>query len=125
MNKNLKKGIELIKQVENSAAISYLKKALESDPQNPEIYRHLGLASFNLGQYEKALSYWTKAVELAPTNHQTLWNLGNLHEMEKRFDKAFEAYQQAATVAEKSSDLKKAKRYKEWAAKVKQSENEI
>lgn len=120
MNKNLEKGIKLIKQVENSIAITYLKKALGEDPQNPEIYRHLGLASFNLGQYEKALSYWTKAVELDPTNHQTLWNIGNLHEIEQRYEKAFQAYHQAATIAEKCSDLKKAKRYKEWAAKVKQ-----
>lgn len=56
MDKNLEKGIELIRQVENTAAISFLEKALNNDPQNPEIYRHLGLAYFN--SFLKVLIGW-------------------------------------------------------------------
>ena len=119
MNKNLEKGIELIKQVENSAAITFLKKALKKDLQNPEIFRHLGLAYFNLGDYEEALILWKKAIELDPKHHQTLWNLGNLHEIEQRNGEAFKAYNQAAAVAKESSNPEKAKRYREWAARVK------
>lgn len=119
MNTNLEKGIELIRQVENSAAITFLKRELEKDPQNPEIFRHLGLAFFNLGDYGEALILWKKAIELDPTHHQTLWNLGNLHEIEHRNDEAFKAYNQAADVAKESSNPAKAKRYREWAARVK------
>ncbi len=119
MDRNLEKGIELIKQVENSAAVTFLLKALKDDPQNPEIFQHLGLAFFNLGQYDDALSHWKKAAKLDPTHHQTLWNLGNLHEIEQRYDKAFKAYSQAAEVAEKGFHPKKAKRYYEWAARLK------
>ncbi|MHA2244122.1 MAG: tetratricopeptide repeat protein [Candidatus Hodarchaeales archaeon] len=119
MNKNLEKGIVLIKQVENSAAIPFLKKALEKDHQNPEISRHLGLAYFNLGDYVEALVFWKKAIELDPNHHQTLWNLGNLHEIEQRNDEAFKAYNQAAAVAKESSNPEKATRYREWAARVK------
>lgn len=116
---NLEKGKELIKQVENSAAIPFLQEALKDDPQNPEIFRHLGLAHFNLGSYEDALLNWEKAIDLDPTHHQTFWNVGHLHEIEQRYSDAFEAYRQAAVIAEEVSDLKKANRYKEWAARIK------
>lgn len=119
MDKNLEQGIELIKQVENEAAISFLKKALEKDPQNSEIFCHLGLAHFNLGNYKEALINWEKAIELDPSHHQTYWNLGHLHEIEQRYRDAFKAYSQAAVIAEETSDSKKAKRYRDWAARVK------
>ncbi|MFW9906466.1 MAG: tetratricopeptide repeat protein [Candidatus Thorarchaeota archaeon] len=120
MDKDLEKGIELIRQVENSAAIPFLKKALKRDPHKAEIFRHLGLAFFNLGNYEEALLNWEKAIEQDPTHHQTFWNIGHLHEIEQRYDDAFKAYTQAAILAEKASDPKKAQRYEEWAARIKQ-----
>ncbi|MFX1508181.1 MAG: tetratricopeptide repeat protein [Promethearchaeota archaeon] len=120
MNKDLERGIELIRQVENSAAIPFLKKALEQDPHNAEILRHLGLAYFNLGNYDDALFNWEKAIEQDPTHHQTFWNIGHLHEIEQRYDDAFKVYTQAAVLAEEASDSKKALRYKEWAARIKQ-----
>lgn len=119
MDSDLEKGIELIRQVENTAAIPFLERALNKQPQNPEILRHLGLAYFNLGNYTDALLNWEKAIELDPTHHQTFWNVGHLHEIEERYSDAFKAYSQAAVLAEKTSDSKKANRYKEWAIRVK------
>lgn len=119
MDKNLKRGIELIRQVDNTAAVLFLRKALKKDSQNPEILRHLGLAYFNLGDYEEALINWKKAIDLDPTHHPTLWNIGNLNEIEQRYDEAFQVYSQAAAVAEECSNPEKAKRYREWAARVK------
>ncbi len=119
MDENLEKGIKLIQEVENEAAVPFLRKALKNEPKNPEIFRLLGLAYFNLGQYNEALSHWTKSIKLDPSHHQTLWNIGNLHEIEQRFDDAFKAYNQAAVVAEEESNLEKAKRYAEWAKRVK------
>ena len=119
MDKNLEKGKKLIQEVDNEAAVSFLKKALKNEPENAEIYRLLGLAFFNLGQYDEALSHWTKSIKLDPSHHQTLWNIGNLHEIEQRFNDAFKAYNKAAIVAEEESNLVKAKRYSEWAKRVK------
>ncbi|MFX0014328.1 MAG: tetratricopeptide repeat protein [Promethearchaeota archaeon] len=119
MDKNLERGIELIRAVENSAAIPYLQKALKKDPQNPEIFRHLGLAYFNLGNYIKALDNWKKAIEIDPTHHQTHWNLGQLYEIEKRYTDAYESYTQAGIAAEEASDQVKAMRYREWANRAK------
>jgi Flp pilus assembly protein TadD len=119
MESNLKRGIELIRKVENAEAILFFEKALETSPKDPEIHRHLGLAFFNLGNAEKALFHWKQAVELDSTHHQTLWNLGNLYEMKRRYELAFDLYSRAALEAETAGDSKKAIRYVEWAKKVK------
>ncbi|MHA1967199.1 MAG: tetratricopeptide repeat protein [Candidatus Hodarchaeales archaeon] len=118
MNENLKRGIELIKEVENKEAILHLERALKTNPEDAEIYRHLGLAYFNLGDYEHALSQWEHAITLDTAHFRTLWNLAYLHEMEQRFDKAHQLYLKAAKAAEKSGNSEKAKRYNEWAKRV-------
>jgi len=119
MDIDLERGINLIKQADNAAAVSFLLKELKKDPLNPEVFRHLGLAYFNLGNFKEALINWKKAIELDPTHHQTIWNLGNLHEIEQRNNEAFQYYSQAAEIAEEESNPKKAERYREWAKRVK------
>ncbi len=119
MDSNLKRGIELIKQVENQEAIFYFEKALETNPEDPEIHRHIGLAFFNLGNLDKALYHWKRAVQFDSSHHQTLWNLGNLYEIKQKYDLAFYLYSRAAHEAKKAGDSKKAIRYEEWAKKVK------
>ena len=114
MDENLKKGIELIKQVENLEAIKYLEKALETDSVNAEIHRHLGLAFNNLGDVEKAQFHWKKAVDLDSNHHQTLWSLGNLYEGKGNYDQAFELYSRAVRAADAAGDNRKARRYEEW-----------
>jgi len=114
MDNNLKKGIELIKQVENLEAIKYLERALETDSVNAEIHRHLGLAFNNLGDVEKAQFHWKKAVDLDSNHHQTLWSLGNLYEGKGNYDQAFELYSRAVRAADAAGDNRKARRYEEW-----------
>ena len=110
-------GIELIRQVENEKAITVLKKVVETEPQNSEGYRHLGLAYSNIGEYSEALENWNRCLDLDPLNHQTWWNFGQLHESLGDFEQAFHAY----TKAEKTAHdfPAKASRYKEWAKEVK------
>ncbi|MHA2306449.1 MAG: hypothetical protein ACXACU_13780 [Candidatus Hodarchaeales archaeon] len=43
MNENLKRGIELIKEVENKEAILHLERALKTNPEDAEIYRLFGI----------------------------------------------------------------------------------
>ena len=114
MDNNLKKGIELIKQVENLEAIKYLERALETDSVNAEIHRHLGLAFNNLGDVEKAQFHWKKAVDLDSNHHQTLWSLGNLYEAKGNYGQAFDLYSRAARAADAAGDNRKARRYEEW-----------
>ncbi|MFX0185337.1 MAG: tetratricopeptide repeat protein [Candidatus Hodarchaeota archaeon] len=118
MDKNIAKGIKLIKQVENEKAITFLSKALKDDPNNPEIHRHLGIAFTNLGDHTRAVSHLRKAVNLDPAHHQTWWNLGNIYEIENQYNEASQAYQEAANIAAKKNP-EKAKRYLEWVQRVK------
>ncbi|MHA1972758.1 MAG: tetratricopeptide repeat protein [Candidatus Hodarchaeales archaeon] len=115
----LEKAISCIRNAENSEAIEYLNKALELDKKNPEIFRNLGLAAFNLGYYEMAEENWKESLQIDPDHHMTWWCLGNLFEGKDRFYEAFEAYEQAEIVARKQGNEDKAKRYHEWKVKVK------
>ena len=114
----LQRGIALIRDVENEKAITILLKALGIDPKNSEIFQHLGLAYFNIGDYENALKNWTEALNLNPHHHQTWWALGNLYETINQLKKAKEAYQKAVQSAT-TSNPEKAKRYQEWVKRIK------
>ena len=109
-------GIELLKQVENEKAIDIFKNILEKDSRNPEVFRHLGLAYFNIGKYSEALDSWNRCLDLDPSHHQTWWNLGQLHESLGDFESAYHAYSKAEISARK--EPAKALRYKEWALKT-------
>ena len=117
MNNELEIGIKMIKEVNNSEAIVSLQKALNKDPRNPEIHRHLGLAYFNLGHYKEALRHWKTSLELDPTHHQTWWCIGNLYESTNQNSLAFSAYQKAVETS-KVLNIIKAKRYEEWVKRV-------
>ncbi|MHA1975688.1 MAG: tetratricopeptide repeat protein [Candidatus Hodarchaeales archaeon] len=117
MSDQLAFGRELIRGAENEKAIKILKKVVEADPQNPEGYRHLGLAYSNIGEYSKALDSWNRCLDLDPEHHQTWWNLGQLHDSMGDFKNAFHAYTKAETTVRDSPS--KASRYNEWALKAK------
>jgi tetratricopeptide (TPR) repeat protein len=120
----LGKGIQLIRDVENEKAIKILQQVLNEDPHNAEVYRHLGLAFFNLGNYSRAKSHWNRCVELEPQHHQTWWNLGQVNEVLNDFDKAIEAYEKAVLSAEKEFP-EKAIRYREWVKKAQTNRNNL
>jgi tetratricopeptide (TPR) repeat protein len=113
----LSKGIRLIRDVENEKAIKILQQVLDEDPQNAEVFRHLGLAFFNLGDYSKAKTHWKRCVELEPLHHQTWWNLGQIYEVLGNLEDANESYERAASSAGKDFP-QKAARYREWIKKV-------
>ena len=123
LNANLKRGIDFIRDAENSKAIDFLLIALKEDEGNPEIFRNLGLAWYNLGNYEKAQNFWQKALDLDPHNHITWWSLGNLFESQKRYPEAYTAYLRAKKEANSQNNVEKAKRYQEWANRLKDKLN--
>lgn len=118
MNANLRRGIDFIREAENSKAIDSLLVALKEDEDNPEIYRNLGLASYNLGNYEDAQNFWKKALELDPNNHLTWWSLGNLLESQEFYHEAYIAYLRANKEAISQNNINKATRYQEWANRL-------
>ena len=112
----IKKGIQLIHDVENEKAIKFLQEVLKEEPQNAEVYRLLGLAFFNLGKSSEAKTHWKRCVEIEPFHHQTWWNLGQVYEVLGDFKNASDAYEKAALSAEKDFP-EKAISYRKWVKK--------
>lgn len=67
--------------------VEIMKKALSDDPKNTHLLTHLGIASYENGQYEDAKQYWEKAVSIQP-NSLALRNLAFLSASEGDFDSA-------------------------------------
>jgi Flp pilus assembly protein TadD len=111
---------QYIAAVNNEKAIALLEEALMNHTSEPELHRLSGLAFTNVGHYSNAIKHFKEAVKLEPSHHQTWWNLGNVYEMSGKFQKAKQAYNQAAEVAS-IADPSKATRYREWSKKVPRS----
>ncbi len=62
-----------------SKAISSLKRAIELNPSNPEIYSSLGLVSVMVGDYLKAKEFFETGIKLEPLNTDLLKNLALLY----------------------------------------------
>jgi tetratricopeptide (TPR) repeat protein len=56
-------------------AVGYYEKALELQPDNPDVITDLGVCYRGLGQYEKALEMFEKASSLNPDHHQSRFNV--------------------------------------------------
>jgi len=48
----------------NIEAVELLNKALELNPNRPDVYNNLGWVSFTKGAYEKAITHWRRALEI-------------------------------------------------------------
>ncbi len=60
-------------------SIKHLKKALELNPTNPDIYSSLGLVSVMVGDYLKAREIFEAGIKLQPLNTDLLKNLALLY----------------------------------------------
>ncbi len=47
-------------------ALEYFDKALEQDPERPDVYKSIGWFFMNKEQYEQAIGYWQKALQIDP-----------------------------------------------------------
>jgi tetratricopeptide (TPR) repeat protein len=54
------------KQGNSAEAEKCWKKALELNPERPDVYIGMGWAAFEKGEYEKAIVFWRKAIEINP-----------------------------------------------------------
>lgn len=75
------------KKGNTDAAIPYLNKALELDPNFVSAYENLGIAYATKGNFPKALELLQKALELDPENRHVMNNIamlyGNMGEIQK------------------------------------------
>jgi len=77
-------------------SIKYTNKALELDPDNPDLLNMLAVCYLYQGKFAEALPYLEKCVKLAPKYYQTFNNLGLVFQHARQFDEAkasFAAFQ--------------------------------
>jgi tetratricopeptide (TPR) repeat protein len=48
----------------NTKAVELLNKALELNPNRPDVYNNLGWVAFTKGAYEEAITHWRRALEI-------------------------------------------------------------
>ena len=80
-------------------AANTFKRILEIDPTNYRAYYNLGIAYFNMGDYESALKAYNEALELKPDYAYCLYNMGLIHEAMKNFKIAEKYYQNALKIS--------------------------
>ncbi len=103
-----KLGISYINTGDNSRALSYLTKAYNLNPTNPDILNALGIVNAAIGNIDKAEEIFKKAIEYAPDKGEPYTNLGALLAQSKRYDEAISFLEKAINI---SSYYEKEKAY--------------
>ncbi|MBI4646830.1 MAG: tetratricopeptide repeat protein [Bacteroidia bacterium] len=81
-----------------SAAISYLKKAEQLDPANPDIYIALGDAYLELNDGSNAIANYKKAQELAPKSSLAKMKIGSIYVRSRNFKAAIPFFEEAVQI---------------------------
>ena len=95
--------------------VESLSKALEFSPDNPVIYRDLGLVSIDRGLVEAAEKFLLKALEFKPDDLELKEILGNIYFNNNLYDKALRLYEEILKVNPDHKELAKtvSRAYKE------------
>ncbi|WP_027715089.1 tetratricopeptide repeat protein [Desulfuromonas sp. TF] len=74
-------------------AVEAYNKALELDPNDPNVLTDQGVMFRRLGWFDRAVENFTRAYELDPSHRQSLYNLGIVYRYDLQdFEKAREAW---------------------------------
>ena len=91
-NAHFRKGNSALARGEFQYALTQLSAAVRQDQQNFKHWRELGVALFQVRQFEKAISALERSRQLQPNDSRTLFFLGYSHELEGRFAEAIAVY---------------------------------
>jgi Flp pilus assembly protein TadD len=87
---NYLNGKEQVANQDYQAAIRYLLKAVETDPENADVYNLLGYSHRNLEMNDKAFVYYEKALSLDSRHKGAHEYIGELYLKLKQPEKAKE-----------------------------------
>jgi tetratricopeptide (TPR) repeat protein len=93
-------------------AIEAYAKALEVDPNNPDVLTDQGVMYSETTQYEKAIANFQKAHAIDPTHLPSLLNLGMLYaQYLKDYEKAIKTWKRVIEIAPTTAQAAKAHAY--------------
>lgn len=75
--------------------IAGVEQEAAANPDNPDIWIHLGTDYLQTSQYEKAITAFSKSLEISPNNPNVLTDLGVMYRRVGKFDKALESFDKA------------------------------
>ncbi len=85
-------------EMEYEKASKIFLKATEIDPNNYRAHYYLGLAYFNLKNFNAAKTEYEKAIRLKPRDKFCFYNLGLLYEAERNYQEAKANYEKALEI---------------------------
>ena len=88
-------------------AAAYYRQALEEFPDNPSALSNLGLALFELRDYENSLKVYQRAAVTSPQDPVPFEKMGKISERLGRIKEAVQAYTQAADLYLRARDVDK------------------
>ena len=90
-----KKGLSLVAGKINEDAIKEFQDVIKRDPSFAQAYEGLGLAYFQMKEFEKCEKYFKKSVELNPKLWKSQNYLGTIYDRQKNYKKAIQKYSAA------------------------------
>jgi len=96
----------LIKEKNFASASEYANKALESNPNSPEILVDLGLCYYMLGQYELAAEKLNKSLEFDPKSQKAYSILGMAYQAMGMKQEAKKAYLKLADIIQETDPFR-------------------
>ena len=84
--------------LEYQKSISIFKRIIELDPENYKAYYNLGIAHFNLNQFDEALNSYENAISIKPDYKHGYYNIGLLYEATESLEDAIRAYEKALEI---------------------------
>lgn len=96
-----RRGVDLIEKGRYQGAADLLSDYVESNPGDPQAWFNLGLAYLFTENLAASREAFQRTVRLEPGNGAAWQRLGYIHEKQKRYSEALEAYQMAFELTSK------------------------
>jgi len=91
-----REGMTLFEQNKSAEAIAFLEADIAGGNPLPEEYNYLGLAYYQIGNYEKSVAAFKKGTSARGTSKKILYfNMGNSYFAMEKWQEAVEAYSMA------------------------------
>jgi tetratricopeptide (TPR) repeat protein len=116
-------GNEYFDSEQRGKAIEAYGKALQIEPNNPDVLTDQGVMYREIGAFDKALDNFKKASTINPTHLPSLLNLGVLYAQDlKDQDKAIKTWNRLIRIAPMSPQAMKAQAYIEQLKQIPKSQ---